>query len=201
MAVFPQIRGVPRQIKIGSKEETTVAKRDVPHVGRAEDPLPWRGRARRIGRPNGSIRVQAADFTKLRDVHALVLFRKIPIEEGKSDGPDHAQRSENVKDRPPAESQHNTPRDQRRYGHCESAEEMRGSLNAPAFRSWKPKLHAPASHRESASFAQAEKKARAEERVEPEGRARHGRRERPPRHNHRQNLAWPEAIAQPSGRY
>src|SRR5580698_110196 len=194
MAMFPQIRGIPRQIKIGSEKETTVAKRDVPHVRRAEDPLPWRGRMRCVRRPDGSIRVQAADLGKLCDVHAFVLFRKIAIEKRKSDGPYDAQRSENEKNSPPAERQHDTPRDERRYGHCESAEEMRGSLNAAAFRSWKPKLHAPASHRESASFAQAEKKARAEERVEPEGRARHGCRERPPRHNHRQNLAWPEAI-------
>ena len=111
--------------------------------------------ARRL---DSAVWIQSADLTQLRTIDSSVLFGAIAVVDGKGHRPDHAERSKDVEDRPPAEGQQDTPGDERRHRHGKAAEEMRRALNAAALRSREPKLHAAAGDRKGAGLAQSEKK-------------------------------------------
>src|ERR1700737_666555 len=106
MTMFPQVGRVPGEIEIGAKKETAITERDVPHIRRAQDPLPWRRLPRRDQRLDAAIRVEPSYLRQFCLIDALVLLGPVPVVPSENDGPDHAQQSENVKDRPPAEGQH-----------------------------------------------------------------------------------------------
>src|SRR6516162_10289879 len=111
-----------------------------------------------------------------------MLLRPVPVIEIERDRPDHAQRCEHVKNRVPAESEHDAGCHEGRNSDRKTAEKMGDALDPAAFCSREPQLHAAARHGEGARFAESEKKTRTDERTETEGAAGHRSRQGPPWH-------------------
>src|SRR5579872_2589999 len=196
--MLPQVGWVPRQVEVRPEEKTEVAERDEPHVGREENFLPGSDWPRDAEGFDRSVRVHAADARQLGAIHSFMLLGKVAVEKAEHQRPEDAERPEDVENRAPAESEQYASGNERRDGHGEAAEEMRGALDAPALDARKPQLHAPAGHREGSGLAEAQEEARPEQRREAEGRARHDGCRRPKRHDDGQHALRTEAIAKPA---
>src|SRR5260370_14812498 len=101
--MLAQIGGIPGEVEVRSKEETEIAERDEPHVGRKEDSFPGSRKLRYGGLLDGSVGIDAADAGKLRAIDAVMILRKITIKKAEANRPHNTQRAENVKNRSPAE--------------------------------------------------------------------------------------------------
>src|ERR1035437_3833563 len=137
MAMLPQVSGIPGEIEIGSEEEAAIPERDIPHIRRPQDPPPRGLLPHRDQRLDTAIRVEPSYLRQLSLIDAPMFFWPVPVVPGEHDRPNNAQRSENVKNRPPAESQHDAAGNEWGHRHRKPAEEMRRALDAAALRSGK----------------------------------------------------------------
>src|SRR5260370_37861022 len=99
--MLAQIGGITGEVEVRSKEETEIAERDEPHVGRKEDSFPGSRKLRYGGRLDGSVGIDAADAGKLRASDAVMILREITIKKGEANRPHKNQRAQKVKKRTP----------------------------------------------------------------------------------------------------
>src|SRR5437588_4746249 len=154
--MFPQVSGIPGEIKIGAEKEAAITECDIPHVRGTQDPLPGNGLPRRDQWLDRAIRVESPNLRQFGWIDAFMLLRPVSIIQSKDQRPNHAQRSENIEDRAPSERQHDATGNQGSHGYCKPAKEMRCSLDSPALRPREPKLHAATGDGKRAGLAQSQ---------------------------------------------